>query len=186
MEKKELIKFIKNYFKEKGFNVSKRDFYGPLCVYERDDIYFIILIHRSCYSDLQYFEYSYVINGLYDYDINENGEYNISMIGWERITEFRPEEYTEEELKQKLDAIYEDLIEPIVKGGLDYICAQKDLIVSNESMYNKEALEYLLKYREEKGIECNSSEKYKNMYDKYTKKQKKKRTFFEWLKDIFS
>ena len=42
------------------------------------------------------------------------------------------------------------------------------------------------KYREEKGIQCNTSEKYKNMYDKYTKKQKKKRTFFEWLKDIFS
>lgn len=185
MEKKELIRFIKNYFKEKGFNVSKRDFFGPLCVYERDDIYFIISISRSSYSDLQYFEYNYVINGLYDCDINEKGEYNYVLKLWKRITEFRPEEYTEEELKQKLDDIYEDLIEPIVKGGLDYICAQKDLIVSNESMYNKEALEYLLKYREEKGIECNTSEKYKNMYDKYTKKQKKKRTFFEWLKTKF-
>ena len=71
MEKKELIRFIKNYFKEKGFNVSKRDFFGPLCVYERDDIYFIIGIHRSSYSDLQYFEYNYVIKGLYDYDIDE-------------------------------------------------------------------------------------------------------------------
>ena len=186
MEKKELIRFIKNYFKEKGFDVSKRDFFGPLCIYERDDIYFIISISRSSYSNLQYFEYNYVIKGLYDYDINEKGEYNYVLKLWERITEFRPEEYTEEELKQKLDVIYEDLREPIVKGGFDYICAQRDLIVSNESAYRKEALEYLLKYREEKGIQCNTSEKYKNMYDKYTKKQKKKRTFFEWLKDIFS
>ena len=171
MEKKELIRFIKNYFKEKRFNVSEKGFFGPLCVYERDDICFIIAINRSKFSDMQYLEYNYIIKELNNTNTDINGFHNLAMKLWQRIAEFKPCDYTYVDLKKVLDKIYKVIIEPIIDGGLDFISMHKDFAARNATAYEKDVLVYLMKYRDY--AVPRSSKAYRKMFEKYTKKSKK-------------
>ena len=41
MENKRLIKYIKSYLNDKGYNVNIKGYLGTRCIYEREDIYLI-------------------------------------------------------------------------------------------------------------------------------------------------
>ena len=61
MENKRLIKYIKSYLNDKGYNVNIKGYLGTRCIYEREDIYLIVFINSSTVTKSQYFEYNYII-----------------------------------------------------------------------------------------------------------------------------
>ena len=152
MEKKILINYIKAFLEEKGFDVSRKWFGGPKCIYERDDMYLVVYINRSSYSDLQYYEFNYIIKGLRDTDINNTVSEDWAMYTNIRISYFEPEEYIIDTLQKHLEEVYEKYLAPIINGGIDFICTQNHFMNPHDDLTKPNSLEYLKKYKEEHNI----------------------------------